>query len=129
MSIEQYFAQIRGLLDGCAVATVSSMTAEQRTPTTGFLRARIEFIDASVLHIREFLDLDAADPRLMYSYTFLGAQGNLCFRYDNADHHRRLHLASHPHHKHDGDENTVVASTAPTLDAVLAEVELMVQIK
>lgn len=65
----------------------------------------------------------------MYSYTYLDAQGNLCFRYDNADHHRRLHLSSHPHHKHDGDENAVVTSTAPTLDVVLAEVELMVQIR
>lgn len=102
------------------------MTEEVRTASTGFLRARIEFIDGSVLHIREYLDLDIAEPRLMYSYTYLDAQGNLRFRYDNTDHHRGLHLPTHPHHKHDGNQNAIIASAAPRLDAVLAEVELMV---
>lgn len=104
------------------------MTDAVRTASTGFLRAHIEFIDGSVLHIREYLDLDIAEPRLMYSYTYLDAQGKPRFRYDNTDHHRQLHLSTHPHHKHDGNQNTVIASAAPTLDAVLTEVELMVQI-
>jgi hypothetical protein len=128
LSVDRYFSQVRALLGACAVASTWTMTDEQRTASTGFLRARVEFIDDSVLHIREYLDLDAAESRLMYSYTYLDAQGNLRFRYDNTDHHRRLQLSTHPHHKHAGNENTIVASAAPMLAAVLAEVELMVRI-
>ena len=73
------------------------------------------------------VDLDIAEPSLMYSYTYLNAQGNLRFRYDNTDHHRLLHLPTHPHHKHDGNQNAIIPSAAPCLDAVLAEVELMVK--
>lgn len=128
MSVDHYFSQVRALLGACAVASTWTMTEEQRTASTGFLRAYVGFLDDSVLHIREYLDLDAAEPRLMYSYTYLDAQGKLRFRYDNTDHHRRLHLPTHPHHKHAGAEENVVASAAPTLDAVLAEVELLVRI-
>ena len=104
------------------------MTEQKRTASTGLLRIRIDFLDGSVLHVREYVDLDAADPRLMYSYQYMDAQARLRFRYDNTDHHRHLKLATHPHHKHDGADETVVASAAPTLAAVLAEVELMVRV-
>ncbi len=56
----------------------------------------------------------------------MDAEERLIFRYDNAEHYPALPNA--PHHKHTGSENTVVASAAPRLDAVLAEVELMVRV-
>lgn len=104
------------------------MTEKVRTASTGIMRTHIEFIDASVLPVWEYLDLDIVGPRLMYSYTYLDAQGNLRFRYDNIDHYRRLHLPTHPRHKHDDNQNAIVASAAPRLDTVLAEVELVVEI-
>jgi len=50
------------------------------------------------------------------------------FRYDNTGHHKKLNLPTYPHHKHEGDENNVVASPAPDLVAVLIEIEALVQL-
>ncbi|NJN82981.1 MAG: hypothetical protein HC802_12345 [Caldilineaceae bacterium] len=62
----------------------------------------------------------------MYSYHFMDANHRLVFRYDDADHHHELSLSTHPHHKHDASEENVVASSAPTLADVLAEVAVLV---
>ena len=73
-----------------------------------------------------FVNLLTRKPRLNAIFTHTSirdAAGNLVFRYDNADHHRKLNLATHPHHKHDGNEANIVAATVPTLADVLAEIE------
>jgi hypothetical protein len=51
------------------------------------------------------------------------------FRYDNTGHHRKLLLPTYPHHKHEGSEDIVTASSAPDLPTVLAEVEASVQLR
>lgn len=53
---------------------------------------------------------------------------HMIFRYDNTGHHRELGLATYPHHKHEGSENKVFASSAPDLGAVLEEIEPLVQL-
>jgi len=53
------------------------------------------------------------------------ADGVFAFRYDNAKHFSTL--ATFSHHKHDGDEEHVVAHTAPTLADVLLEIETLLQ--
>lgn len=55
------------------------------------------------------------------------ANHQLIFRYDDTAHHKKLHLPTHPHHKHDGSEDNVVASAAPDLTAVRGEIEALVQ--
>jgi hypothetical protein len=45
------------------------------------------------------------------------------FRYDNADHHRRI--KTFPHHKHVGRK--VVAATKPTLKQVLDEIMALME--
>jgi hypothetical protein len=77
------------------------------------------------LHVREYVDVAVAIERLTYAYHYIGADGRFRFRYDNTDHHRRPNLPTHPHHKHDGGEEQVVASPAPDLAAVLAEIEAL----
>jgi hypothetical protein len=52
-----------------------------------------------------------------YSYQYLRDDETI-LRYDNAPHH--LHLPTFPHHKHEGD--TIIASSEPTLQQVLAEI-------
>ena len=44
---------------------------------------------------------------------------------DNTEHHPQI--ATYPHHKHEGSEENVIPSFAPTLAAVLAEIERMIQ--
>jgi len=64
-----------------------------------------------------------------YTYAYQYQRGDeLVFRYDNTEHHRKLKLPTFPHHKHDGSETNVIAAQAPTLAAVLEEIENLLNI-
>ncbi|MGH2522739.1 MAG: toxin-antitoxin system TumE family protein [Anaerolineales bacterium] len=76
---------------------------------------------APLLHFRELADTETTVQRIAYVYHYQRADGALVFRYDNSTHYPSLPNA--PHHKHDGDENTVVPANAPDLAAVLKEIE------
>lgn len=64
----------------------------------------------------------------MYAYQYVNSSQQLIFRYDNAGHHKKLGLPNYPHHKHQGSEENVVDSLAPSLLDVLAEIETWVQL-
>jgi hypothetical protein len=85
-------------------------------------------VDGSVLSLREFVDVETTIDRLMYVYHYMDATKTLIFRYDNTGHHRKLKLPTYPHHKHEGQEDNVIPSSAPTLAAVLNEIEQTVQL-
>ena len=57
MRIEAYFQQVRDLVDACPVVQSSSITYDKRGTHEGFMRGEIYFVDASVLHLREFVDV------------------------------------------------------------------------
>ncbi|GGA19046.1 hypothetical protein CYANOKiyG1_33630 [Okeania sp. KiyG1] len=59
----------------------------------------------------------------MYSYQYMTASKNLIFRYDNTRHHKKLNLPNFPNHKHDGSQENVISSNAPSLIEVLQEIE------
>ncbi|MBV7337669.1 hypothetical protein KFU94_57460 [Chloroflexi bacterium TSY] len=128
MSIEAYFSQIQQLINNSGAATLVDVTYSNQGEEAGYIRGNIIFRDDSVLHFREYVDAEFGTERLMYSYHYMDSSKNLVFRYDNADHHHELALSSHPHHKHDGSEENIVESTAPTLADVLGEIELLVRI-
>ena len=86
------------------------------------------FWDASVLHFREFVDVETAIERYTYAYHYQRDDGAFIFRYDNTEHHQKLNLGTFPHHKHIGSETNVIASPAPTLADVLVEIESMLDI-
>jgi hypothetical protein len=125
LRIEVYFAQIRQTIDTCAVVQSSNVTYDKRGTHEGFIRGEIYFVDGSMLHLREFVDVEITIDRLMYTYHYVDSSKNLIFRYDNTGHHKDLNLPTHPHHKHDGSEDNVVASPAPDLAAVLKEIEAL----
>ena len=106
----------------------SSITYDKRSTHEGFIRGEIYFVDASVLHLREFVDVEITVERLLYVYQYMDAHQQLRFRYDNTGHHKQLNLPTYPHHKHDGGDEQVVPSLAPDLAAVLGEVETLVQL-
>lgn len=127
MKIEDYFQQIREASDNCPVAQSLGVNYDKRGTYVGFIRGEIYFVDGTTLHLREFVNLQRAFRRLAYSYQYMTANHQLIFRYDDTAHHKKLHLPTHPHHKHDGSEDNVVASAAPDLTAVLGEIEALVQ--
>ncbi len=68
------------------------------------------------------MDVELSVERLTYVYQYMDAAQQLVFRYDNTGHHRKLNLPTYPHHKHEGSESYVVASSAPELSTVLDEI-------
>jgi hypothetical protein len=128
LRIEVYFQQVRDLVDTCPVVQSSSITYDKRGTHEGFIRGEIYFVDASVLHLREFVDVEASVERLLYVYHYMDARQQLRFRYDNTGHHKQLNLFTYPHHKHEGSEQRVVPASASDLAAVLGEVETLVQL-
>ena len=80
-------------------------------------------MDGSVLHVREYLDVETTVDRLMHVYQYVDPAGGLVFRYDNTGHHKKRSLPTYPHHKHQGSEQNVLHSPAPNLADVLGEIE------
>lgn len=79
-----------------------------------FLRARVEIVDGSLLHVREAIFPDHSK----YSYHWQTRTGDAFIRWDNAPHHPEI--PTHPNHKHEG--NRVVSSSRVSVEEVLVEV-------
>jgi hypothetical protein len=128
LRIEAYFQQIQEVIEACPIIQLSNVTYEKRGTHEGFIKGELSFVDGSVFYLREFVDVERTQDRLMYVYQFIDASKNLVFRYDNTGHHKRLGLSSYPHHKHDGLETRVIPSTALKLAAVIQEIESMIPV-
>lgn len=74
--------------------------------------AKVEFIDGSVLFIKDYLFIDG---KRKYSYHWQDKSGVLLSRWDNAPHHREI--VTHPHHRH-LKNNEVAASTERNLPEI-----------
>ncbi len=128
MRIEAHFEQLRETIDSCPVVHSFDMTYDKRGSHEGFIRGEVYFVDGSMLHLREFVDVETAIDRLIYVYQYMNFARKLVFRYDNTGHHKKLNLPTYPHHKHNGSELNVLASSAPDLMAVLREIETLVEL-
>ncbi len=124
--IEDYFEQVRGEIVSCNVVDRFNFDAEKRDTYEEFIRAEISFVDSSILQVREFVSVETGIVRDMYAYQYMNPVKTLIFRYDNTLHHQKLNLPTFPHHKHDGHEENVIASSAPMLWDVLAEIQAQV---
>jgi hypothetical protein len=120
--IEAYFAWLRDQVAACLWVRTTRFTFDQRSTYQGTVRGEVRFADGSVLHVREFVDSERTVDRIAYAYQYMDAGQRLVFRYDNSGHHLGLNLPTYPHHKHDGDEHTVIAAEAPDMARVLAEI-------
>ena len=119
---------MRNALDNCPVVQASNVAYDKRSTYEGFIRGAVYFVDGSMLHLREFVDVETMLDRLTYVYHYMDPVQQFVFRYDNTGHHRKLNLPTYPHHKHEGQEENVVASPAPDLATVLNEIEALVQL-
>jgi hypothetical protein len=128
LRIEAYFQQLRDLVDASPVVQSSSITYDKRSTHEGFIRGEIYFVDGSMLHLREFVDVEITVERLLYVYQYMDARKQLRFRYDNTGHHKPLNLPTYPHHKHVGSNERIVSALAPDLAAVMDEVETLVRL-
>ena len=123
MLIEAYFQEIRHIIETHPSIFLTDVTYDKRGAHEGFIRGELVFVDDSILHFREFIDTETIVERLIYVYQYMGPNKNLVFRYDNSGHHRNLGLSTYPHHKHEGSESNIAASSSPTLLEILIEIE------
>ncbi len=123
MLIEEYFEQIRAVIQCCIVVQSFNLLPEKRGDFDGFIRGQIRFKDGSILFLREFAEVETTLQRDMYSYQYMDSSNILIFRYDNTAHHKKLNLPTFPHHKHEGSEENIISSSAPFLVDVLREIE------
>ncbi|MEZ4768484.1 MAG: DUF6516 family protein [Caldilineales bacterium] len=119
--IQAYFDQLKHIVDSYAAASFvldARVSFELRPGDQGYLLGSMLFLDQSLLHFREYLDVaEGRVNRLSYSYHYQDSEDRLVFRYDNALHRPALLALEH---KHSGD--TIVASPAPSLEVVLSEI-------
>ena len=118
--IEDYFRRIETLVADASIVRFFNITYDKRSASIGFIRGSLYFLDGSLLHLREFVDVEYGSERYMYAYHYQRPDGVLVFRYDNTPHFP--HLPTFPHHKHEGSESHVVAAGPVDLEAVLAEI-------
>lgn len=119
--IEDYFQQIHALLTSTSTVHSFNVTYDKRSTYIGFIRGSIYFLDGSLLHLREFVNVQHGVERYMYVYHYQRSNGIVVFRYDNTPHFPAL--PTFPHHKHAGSEARVVPAGPSDLPAVLAEIQ------
>ena len=119
--IQDYFAQIKALVDQYAIASFvlnASVTFEIRPGEQGYLTGTIAFTDESLLHFREYLDgAEESLTKVMYSYHYQDSHDQRVFPYDNAQHRPPLPFVEH---KHVGCR--IVEAPMPKLGDVLVEI-------
>lgn len=119
--IEDYFRQVAALISNVKIIHSSRITYDKRSSYIGFLRGDIYFFDGSLLHIREFVNIENGVERYIYAYHYQDSNGALIFRYDNTPHFPTL--STFPHHKHETSEANVVPASQPDLQAALTEIQ------
>ncbi len=90
MLIEDYFRQLAEIVDKCTGVQSSSVTYDKRSSYVGFIRGSIWFSDCSVLHLREFVNVQHGIERYMYAYQYQNSSNSIIFRYDNTPHFPNL---------------------------------------
>ncbi|MFH1561982.1 MAG: DUF6516 family protein [Nitrospirota bacterium] len=126
MHIKDYFVQIGNTINFCKVIQSKVITFDSRSDYIGFIKGTIYFIDDSILHFREFVDVRDKVKRYKYSYHYQ-SEDKLIFRYDNAKDLLARQLPTFPHHKHVGKE--VIISTAPEFSQILNEIVNRIELK
>jgi len=90
---------------------------------TLYLRGTLRFIDSSVLEIALFAAQGGRGIVVdKYRFQYMGKDGGMIFRYDNAPHHPGID--SFPHHKH--TPGRVLPSSLPAVKDLLNEISAMI---
>ena len=120
MLIEEYFAQIEADIARCVSVMKIELLRDKRSPYSGCIEGKLSFIDGSLHHCIEFVNVKTTIDRYKYSYHYQALDRHLLFRYDMAPHHKDI--VTFPDHKHI-ESGDVIESVAPTLREILEEIE------
>ncbi len=123
-TLYHYFSRLEDTLLSRQEIEIQEISIEQDKPDNdqGEFRANINFYDRSSLKAFERVSLE--DGEIIkddYSYHYQKSDNSLVFRYDNAPHHPEIE--THPHHKHVGSDENVIAAQPPDLSDMLNEID------
>lgn len=115
--IVAYFMEVEQVLQAFPNIRSSTLKKKQYNARQGYISGSVQFDTGCRLEFMELKDTDRS-AKIKYRYQYMDQRNACLFRYDNAPHHSDI--ATHPHHKHIGDE--VTGSCEPTLYDVLLEI-------
>lgn len=72
MRIEDYFLLLQKVVESFPVVHLTNITYEKRGTHEGVIRGQLQFIDKSILHLREYVDVETKEDRLMYVLSIHG---------------------------------------------------------
>lgn len=125
MRIDDYLDHLQQIMTHCPVVSTKTVTLDARTDSRGIIKGTLCFINGTVLHYTEVVDVKTVVEKIKYRYQYQWMDSNeRIFRYDNAKHYSKL--ATFPHHKHVGPEtvaDTVIQALEVSLEDVLREIE------
>ena len=124
MLIEEYFQEIEADIANCPHIFESHILKDKLSLYIGIIEGDLYFMDESILHFIEFVNVKDRTERFKYSYHYQDKNGKLIFRYDMAPHH--IETETFPHHKHI-DSEKVIKSPAPSLAEVFNEIEGLIK--
>ena len=107
------------------IITESILIKELLTPRIHILKYKLEFCDASILHVKEIIVFE--ENKIDYAYQWQEADTSLIVRWDNA--HDYPNLSTSPFHQHVGTEVNVKPSEPMTLEKVLTYIMLQINVK
>jgi len=94
--IEEYFNRIETDIAQCVYVIDVEFLRDKRSLYIGFIEGKLSFIDGSILHFIEFINVKSTIDRYKYSYNYQDRNNHLIFRYDMAPHHKDA--LTFPHH-------------------------------
>lgn len=121
MLLTEYFARIVKVIEEYSkthLITDSGLSIDCRTEKIGIIKGRLTFIDYSRLFFTEYLDLRYKVEKLTYTFHYQQKDGELIFRYDNANHKPQLKFTSHKHLS----TGELIQSGIPELSGIFEEV-------
>lgn len=122
MTVIEYLDSIKERLVTDPIVASFHITRERTTSVDGHLRARLIFMDGSLLEFSEYVQRSRGGEIevVTYSYHWADASNTLIKRWDNTPHFPDM--PGFPHHIHYGVTGEVVPGQPMSIFAVLDEI-------
>ncbi len=102
MTLHEYlhvFREAIDKIDRYGYAESVTLHQEIRAGKQALLQVTVVLLDASSLHIKEYVDAMYGIEKVSYGYQYQDPHGDVIFRYDNAAHKPSLSMKEHKHIK------------------------------
>jgi hypothetical protein len=118
---KEYFLNIEKIITSHKLILLHQIKYRQLSPSTGYIKTEITFLDFSQCAIFEFIRIENQKIKIeKYRYHYMNSHNRLLFRYDNASHYNNVN--TYPHHKHIS-HTEVIPSTQKSFSNILSEIE------